>query len=858
MLIKSFKLQLALTASILMTIVACTSGEPVDRSNIKTSEGSFTVTSVVNPSNWPEVKNPFGVQADLEARIDEIMTRMSLREKVGQVIQADIGSITVEDLKTYPLGALLNGGNSAPNEDNRSPAKDWVELADQFYEASKLAYPNEERFIPMIWGTDAVHGHNNIPGATIVPHNIGLGATRNPDLLRQIGEITARETRVSGHEWTFAPTVAVVRDDRWGRTYEGYSEDPAVTASYTAELIQGIQGLPTEEDFLKSEHVIATAKHFLGDGGTRDGRDQGDNIDSEAELRDIHGAAYPIAIEAGVQAIMPSFSSWHGRKITGHKGLLTGVLKERMNFDGFLIGDWNAHGQIEGCTVTDCPAALHAGLDMYMAPDSWKGLFDSLLKQANSGELDLTRLDDAVRRILRVKLRSGLFEVGKPSSRVHAGDLSVLSDKQSKSVARQAVRESLVLLKNDGILPLNPRQRVLIAGDGADNIGKQSGGWTLSWQGTGNSNDDFPAGASMYDGVKRHVEAAGGQVILSQDGTYNEKPDVAIVVFGEDPYAEFVGDRESLAYKPSDESDLNLLRALTADGIPTIAMFLTGRPLWVNREINASNAFVVAWLPGSEGGYAMDVIFTNEAGVSVSDFKGKLSYSWPRTVVQTPLNVGDANYDPLFAFGYGLTYADDGDVGYLSEEAGAEILGVNLKDYLRAGRAVAPWQLILTDKQGRQSVETMPQSSPASLLTLKTTDDGAQENILTVEQIRKGETQFRVEGRAIDMSRQLNGDMAINIKVRPETLNENVQLKLAVECATRCEQEFDFSKYLKSKPLGKWVDVPVLLSCFGTSEDLDQLNSPFVLKANGPYKLSLSDIHLVPNDGQATCLSPLE
>ncbi|MEP6344148.1 MAG: glycoside hydrolase family 3 N-terminal domain-containing protein [Maricaulaceae bacterium] len=858
MLIKSFKFKLVITASVLMTVSACTSGEPVESSDVKAREGTFIETADVNPNNWPEAKNPFGAQAELEARITEIMSQMSLREKVGQVIQADIASITVDDLKVYPLGSLLNGGNSAPNEDNRSPATDWVELADQYYEASKLAYSDETRFIPMIWGTDAVHGHNNIPGATIFPHNIGLGATRNPDLLRQIGEITARETRVSGHEWTFAPTVAVVRDDRWGRTYEGYSEDPSVTASYTAELIQGIQGVPTEGNFLKDEHVIATAKHFLGDGGTQDGRDQGDNIDSEADLRDIHGAAYPIAIEAGVQAIMPSFSSWHGRKITGHKGLLTGVLKERMNFDGFLIGDWNAHGQIEGCTVTDCPEALHAGLDMYMAPDSWKGLFDSLMQQASSGELDLARLDDAVRRILRVKLRSGLFEAGKPSSRAHAGDLTVLSDKQSKHVARQAVRESLVLLKNDGILPLNPQQRVLIAGDGADNIGKQSGGWTFSWQGTGNSNDDFADGTSMYDGVKRHVETAGGQVILSQDGTYSEKPDVAIVVFGEDPYAEFVGDRESLAYKPSDESDLNILQALKANGIPTVAMFLTGRPLWVNREINASNAFVVAWLPGSEGGYAMDVIFADKEGVPVSDFKGKLSYSWPRTVVQTSLNVGDENYDPQFAFGYGLTHADDGSIASLSEEAGAVILGANLKDFLRAGRAVAPWQLSLMDNQGRKSVDTVPESSPASLLTLKAMDDGAQENILTLEQSKKGETKFSVDGRAVDMSRQLNGDMAINIKVRPEKLSEDVRLKLAVGCETRCEREFDFSKYLKAKPLGEWVNVPVLLSCFGTIEDLDQLNSPFVLKANGPYKLSLSDIHLVPNDGSKTCLPLVE
>ena len=555
---------------------------------------------------------------------------------------------------------------------------------------------------------------------------------------------------------------------------------------------------------------------------------------------------------------MPSFSSWHGRKITGHKGLLTGVLKERMNFDGFLIGDWNAHGQIEGCTVTDCPDALHAGLHMYMAPDSWKGLFDSLLLQAETGELNLERLDDAVRRILRVKVRSGLFEAGKPSERAYAGDISVLSDQKSKRVARQAVRESLVLLKNDGVLPLNPKQTVLVAGDGADNIGKQSGGWTLSWQGTGNSNDDFPGGSSMYDGVKRHVDAAGGTVVLSPEGQYDEKPDVAIVVFGEDPYAEFVGDIENLAYKPSDDRDLELLRRLQADNIPTVAMFLTGRPLWVNREINASNAFVAAWLPGSEGGYAMDVIFADEDGRAVTDFKGKLSYSWPQTVIQTPLNVGDEVYEPLFSFGYGLTYADDGNLSLLSEDAGAEVLGVNLEDYLTAGRAVAPWGMSIADSEGAHIVDDLPAMSPKSNLSLKTIDDGVQENTLSIEQIEDGETQFSLSGEAVDLSRQLNGDMAIHVRIRVEDLSQDGSLKFSVDCATRCENEFDMSKYLSEKPFGEWVEFSMLLSCFGSSEDLDQLKSPFVLTSDAPYKISLSDIHLVPNDGQAICLTPFE
>jgi len=332
----------------------------------------------VDPSIWPKVESPVGLDAKMESRITEIMAQMTLRQKVGQIIQADIGSISPNDLKTYPLGSILNGGNSAPNGNNRSPASAWVKLADEFYEASKEAY-GDSLFIPMIWGTDAVHGHNNIPGATVFPHNIGLGATRNPELLGKIGAITAQEIRVGAQEWTFAPTIAVVRDDRWGRTYEGYSENPEVTAAYAGELIRGIQGDVGAEDWLQGDHVIATAKHFLADGGTNQGRDQGDSIETEEEIRDIHGAGYPPALEAGVQSVMASFSSWQGKKLTGHKGLLTDVLKGQMGFDGFIVGDWNAHGQLDSCTNTDCPEALHAGLDMFMAPDSWRGLLGRVI-----------------------------------------------------------------------------------------------------------------------------------------------------------------------------------------------------------------------------------------------------------------------------------------------------------------------------------------------------------------------------------------------------------------------------------------------------------------------------------------------
>lgn len=852
---------LILSSSISLLALTCLSGcetptpdeGMTENKSVATSDTvSDTMRGQVHPEIWPKVESPVGLDPAMEQRITDIMSKMTLRHKVGQIIQADIGSITPEDIKKYPLGSILNGGNSAPNGDNRSPASAWVTLGDEFYEASKDAYGDGVPFIPMIWGTDAVHGHNNIPGATVFPHNIGLGATRNPDLLGRIGEITAQEIRVGGQEWTFAPTIAVVRDDRWGRTYEGYSENPEVTASYAGELIEGIQGQVGSPDWLKGEHVIATAKHFLGDGGTNQGRDQGDNTDNEAELRDIHNAGYPVALKAGVQSVMVSFSSWQGEKLTGHEGLITDVLKGRMGFDGFVVGDWNAHGQIDSCTTEDCPAALHAGLDMYMAPDSWKGLFENTLREAEDGTLDLDRLDDAVRRILRVKMRAGLFEAGKPSTRGVAGNYDLLRSPESKEVARQAVRESLVLLKNDGVLPLSPSANILMTGDGADNIGKQSGGWTLSWQGTGNENSDFPGGSSIYDGVKRHVEAAGGSVILSEDGNYNAKPDVAMVVFGEDPYAEFKGDIDSLAYKPGDDTDLNTLLKFKSEGVPVVAIFLSGRPLWMNREINASDAFVAAWLPGSEGGYASDVLFQNAKGEVAYDFTGKLSYSWPRTAIQTPLNYDDENYDPLFAYGYGLSYANPGTVGKLSEEAGIELSAKNNTEFFKAGKAVFPWTIVLGDEAGKTTVTTTKAVSPAGDISIVSADDGVQENIRTLTWSGEGDARFEVRGTPVDLTRQNTADMAVYIRMRAEAPLKG-ELTLSADCGNDfCEETQNLTSVLRP---GEWTEVSVKLSCFGEGAEMEYVAAPFVIESDDAMKVSVSDVRLISNEGQAVCLN---
>ncbi|RYD87706.1 MAG: glycoside hydrolase family 3 protein, partial [Sphingomonadales bacterium] len=385
--------------------------------------------------------------------------------------------------------------------------------------------------IPLIFGIDSVHGNANVIGATIFPHNIGLGAAHDPALIRKIGEVTAVETAASGIHWAFGPTVASPQNDRWGRTYEGYSEDGALIASYSGEMVKGLQGPPGTEHRIQSGYVAASIKHFLGDGGTTDGIDQGDTQVDEATLARVHGAGYPPAINAGAMTAMASYNSWNGVKMHGNKSLLTGVLKGQMGFDGFIVGDWNGHGQIPGCTPTDCAATFNAGLDMAMAPDSWKGLFESTVRDVKSGKLPMSRVDDAVRRILRVKVKLGLFDPARPIE----DKADAMGSPAHRAIAREAVAKSLVLLKNNGVLPLKASANVLVAGPGADSLQMQTGGWTLSWQGDGNPNSLFPGATSIYAGLKQAIEAGGGKAVLSEDGSFTSKPDVAVVVFGEQP-----------------------------------------------------------------------------------------------------------------------------------------------------------------------------------------------------------------------------------------------------------------------------------------------------------------------------------
>jgi beta-glucosidase len=590
------------------------------------SAASQDEPGLAHPALWPPAHSQGLVSATGEQLITALMSRLSLEEKVGQTILADIGNMTPQDLRSYPLGAVLAGGAVPPlGGDDRIPPV-WLDTTRAFHEVAMEARPGHTP-IPILFAVDAVHGNNGIEGATIFPHNIGLGATRDARLVRRIGEATAQETLAVGMDWAFAPTLAVPQDLRWGRTDESYSQDPALVALLGAALVQGLQ----------SGHVAATAKHFLADGATTRGIDQGDADISEQQLIEVHAPGYRSSIEAGVMTVMASYSSWQGRKMHANESLLTGVLKERMGFDGLVVGDWNAHAQIPGCSSTSCPAALNAGIDMFMAPDGWKQMYQNTLAQVRSGQIPLARLDDAVRRIVRVKLELGLFE----PSRAREIPVQVIGSQEHRALAREAVRQSLVLLKNrPGVLPIRAGAHVLVAGDAADDIGRQCGGWTLTWQGVENDNDAFPNGESIYAGLRQALIAGGGDAQLDADGHYQRKPDVAIVVFGEHPYAESLGDLKHIGYQSGSRRDLQLLRRLHAAHIAVVAVFLSGRPLLMNEEIDAADAFVAAWLPGSEGAGVADVLIGDAAGSPRQRFSGQLSFAWPASATRARYPIG--------------------------------------------------------------------------------------------------------------------------------------------------------------------------------------------------------------------------
>lgn len=838
----------ALASVLLLGLAGC--GESQNNSE----PNADVVTPTAEPlSLWPSVQSEVARSPEIEQKIDDLIARMTLEEKVGQILQGEIQTIQPGDIRQYHLGSVLNGGGSVPYRKENPTTEDWVTLADSFYDES-MDTSDGGVAIPVIWGTDAVHGHNNARGATIFPHNIGLGATRNPQLIREIGEATAEEVRATGIDWIFAPTLAVAQNDRWGRTYESYSEAPALVAEYALAMVYGLQGKPGS-NFLAPDRAVATAKHFLGDGGTDGGDDQGNAKISEAELVSIHNAGYPPAIAAGVQTVMASFNSWNGEKMHGNPMLLTGALKEKMQFDGLVVGDWNGHGQLPGCTNDSCAKAINAGIDLVMVPYDWKAMHANTLAQVKSGEISMARLDDAVRRILRVKLRAGLFDA-KPSERAGAGDPSVVGSAAHRAIGRQAVRESLVLLTNHGkILPLNPAQTVLVAGDGANNIGKQSGGWSVTWQGTGNSNDKFPGATSIYQGIRAAVEAAGGTAVLSESGDYQQKPDVAIVVFGEDPYAEGQGDTDTVEFQPGNKRALALLERLREQQIPVVSVFISGRPLWVNPEINASNAFVAAWLPGTEGGGVADVLFSKADGSVNYNFTGKLSFSWPNSPLDARLNPQDEPYRPLFAYGYGLDYDAElqGPLGLPEKVAGVAKAGAADVDFYM-GRPIQPWNVFIRNPNRHQILSGAFAEMPEGDVRLQTTDKDVQEDALQLTWKDTWRAQLTIErGRPLDLREHLKkGVLSFDLKVVDIAKGG---FDILLNCGEGCERKVPFTDQARQLAGQGWQNVRLSMTCFyQDGDDFSAVPVPFTIDAGGAGQIEVANVRfLLEGEANADC-----
>jgi beta-glucosidase len=601
---------------------------------------------------WPRAQIAATSPA-IDARVRAIVAGMTLEQKIGQMTQADIRSVTPDDVRRYYIGSILNGGGAWPAMNMHASVDDWLRLSDAFTRASMATDMKVK--VPVIWGTDAVHGHNNVYGATLFPHNIGLGAAHDPALIERIGEATARQVRATGISWAFAPTVAVVQNPRWGRTYESYSSDPALVRSYGEAMVRGLQnklGSPTS--------VLATAKHWLGDGGTFHGKDQGETRTSEANLARVHAAGYYGAIAAGVETVMVSYSSFTdtatGRrwgKMHGDAHLVGDVLKRRIGFNGLVVSDWNGVEQVAGCTKWHCPQAINAGIDMVMVPDDWKKFIAATIGDVRAGRIPMSRIDDAVSRIIRVKIEAGLFDAS-PAAGPHPGP-EALHSQATRDLARQAVRESLVLLKNDrGALPLRRTGKILVVGKGADSLPMQAGGWSLTWQGDNTTTADYPNGDTLLSALRKSLGA--GHVDYSADGRGINLRDYSAVVMvaAEKPYAEGAGDitfPASIRHSSRYPGDLRTLERVSGKGVPVVTLLYSGRPVGANDLINRSDAFIAAWLPGTEGLGLADMLVARADGRAAFDFTGRLSFDWP---------AGDClakKGGVQFHRGYGLTLA---------------------------------------------------------------------------------------------------------------------------------------------------------------------------------------------------------
>lgn len=595
---------------------------------------SQTAATVAPPSTQVAPATTEGSTAVMsdEERIEQLLAEMTLDEKVGQMTQALSSQVSPEDVSAYFIGSVLSGGSDNPYPNT---PESWADLYDGYQQAAL----STRLGIPIIYGIDSVHGFSHTEGTTIFPHNIGLGATRNPELVKEIGRVTALEMAGTGIRWTFSPTLCVGRNERWGRTYECFGEDPALVSDM-AVIIDGYQG----DDLSLPTSTLATAKHYVGDGGTTDGVDQGNTEVDEDTLRTIHLAPYVSALEHGAETVMVSYSSWNGEQMHGQKALITDVLKGEMGFKGLVISDYQGINQLPGSFNENVRNSINAGIDMAMTAGDHAEFIRALRSEVEAGRVPMERIDDAVRRILRVKLLTGVFD--QPMAQREY--LESIGTEENRELGRQAVRESLVLLKNEGnILPLaRDSGKIMVTGKSADNIGNQAGGWSITWQGRSGK---ITTGTTIWQGIQESVAGGGASVTYDKtakdiDATF----DVAIAVIGEEPYAEGNGDRPGKIRL--DRSDIALLARLKESGVPTVVVLVSGRPMIITDQLPDWAAFIAAWLPGTEGAGVADVLFGAYAPT------GKLPVTWPASEEQIPINVGDETYEPLFPYDFGLTY----------------------------------------------------------------------------------------------------------------------------------------------------------------------------------------------------------
>ncbi|MBT2489843.1 glycoside hydrolase family 3 C-terminal domain-containing protein [Streptomyces sp. ISL-96] len=838
-------------------------------------------------TQWPRLTSAIPRDAGVERRVAEILGQLTLEEKVGQMIQPELAELTPEDVRDYRIGSALNGAGIWPGGKRHASVADWVDTVDGFWAAAEECWQDRPFRVPFMWATDAVHGHNNVHGATIFPHNIGLGAAGDPDLVRRIGAVTGREVAATGMDWIFAPTVTTPRDRRWGRYYEGYGEDPTVVHAYGRAMVEGLQG---DVAALRADgKVLATLKHWIADGGTENGADRGTARCSEDVLRDIHAQGFVAGIEAGAQSVMVSFSSWEnpanydhtpGRaepyndKVHGSRYLLTDVLKDTLGFDGIVISDWDAHAEVAGCSGGDAGYAINAGLDVLMIAgrEHWQSVHRTTVEYVRDGVIPMARIDDAVSRVLRVKMRAGLWDKPRPRDRAltRAGS-EVIGCAEHRALSREAARKSLVLLKNSaGLLPLSRTTRVLVTGSGADDLSKQCGGWTLTWQGDDVDRADLPGGTTLADAVRSVVGAEQCTVDPALEHADPAGFDVAVVALGEDSYAEMRGTLKpwrSLGYadlKLSYARDLDVLRRLHSAGLPAVSVFFTGRPLYSTEEINLSRAFVVAWLPGPYAQGITDVLFAGPDGSPAYDFQGRLPSSWPRTrdsaaVNRVPPHLPDyrvpaeetapeGRYTALFPVGHGLSLHDPAPppVALPSDELPAAPPPPPADGPLRVLDAEGtPYQLRVGG-HNTWSRETVPLTGPLRLLILHTDPVPAPVGGTGLRLRFNGYPAFvyaeSPTGTPADLRGHLNAGAHVRFLARV-TEPPSAPLFLACHDDYPAQPGVDLAPRLREAAEGEWTEVSVPLTGLAAAGmDLRHVDVPFMLYTEGTASLEIADI----------------